>query len=144
VVRHRCGLSGLSGVAAPAARLRVPAMWARRRVGGRRRRVQVRVLCRPHIGHGGDDVRSPQDAADGVVRGLLDDLSGERIKPLRVGASVGAGCSRRPGIDRYWATVTAPDRVLRQHGARDADTQRNSPPLVTDQLITAAKKLDSN
>jgi len=57
------------------------------------------------------------------------------VKRLRVGASVGADCSRRPGIDRYWATATAPDCVLGQHEARGADTQRNSPPLVTDQKV---------
>jgi hypothetical protein len=57
------------------------------------------------------------------------------VKRLRVGASVGADRSRRPGIDRYWATATTPDCVLGQHGARGADTQRNSPPLVTDQKV---------
>ena len=34
------------------------------RVGGGRRRLPVRVLRGPHVGHGGDDVRPPQDAAD--------------------------------------------------------------------------------
>ncbi len=29
-----------------------------------RRRLPVRVLRGPHVGHGGDDVRPPQDAAD--------------------------------------------------------------------------------
>jgi hypothetical protein len=55
------------------------------------------------------------------------------VKGLRVGAPVGADCSWRPGIDQYWATATVPDCVLGQHGVRGADTQRNSPPLVTDQ-----------
>jgi hypothetical protein len=66
------------------------------------------------------------------------------VRRLRVGAFVGADCLRIPGIDRYWATATVPDFVLRQHGARGVDTQQNSPHLLTDQLITAAKKLDSN
>ena len=57
------------------------------------------------------------------------------VKRLRVGASVGADCSRMPNIDRYWATATVPDSVLGQHGARGADTQRNAPPLVTDQKV---------
>lgn len=69
VVRHRWGLSGSASLAA---RLRVPAMWARRQqVPGRRRRVPVHVLRRPHV-HSKDDVRSPQDTADGVVRDVLD------------------------------------------------------------------------
>ena len=63
---------------------------------------------------------------------LLATLHRRAIRPLGVGASVGAYCSRRPGIDRYWAPATAPDCVLRQHGARGADTQRNAPPLVTE------------
>jgi len=48
---------------------------------------------------------------------------------------VGADCSRMPNIDRYWATATVPDSVLRQHRMKAADTQRNSSPLVTDQGI---------
>ena len=50
------------------------------------------------------------------------------VKRLRVGASVGADCSRMPSIDRYRATATAPERVLRQHGMKDIDTPRDSPP----------------
>jgi len=57
------------------------------------------------------------------------------IRPLGVGASVGADCSRMPNIDRHWATATVPDSVLRQHAMKAADTQRNSPPLVTDQGV---------
>jgi hypothetical protein len=45
-------------------------------------------------------------------RGLLPSrtstLHRRAIRPLGVGASVGADCSRRPGIDRYRATATAP------------------------------------
>jgi len=57
------------------------------------------------------------------------------IRPLGVGASVGADCSRMPNIGRYWATATVPGSVLRQHAMKAADTQRNSPPLVTDQKV---------
>ena len=72
-------------------------------------------------------------SASGMRREMHQGLHGQSgVKRLRVGASVGADCSRRLGIDRYRATATAPDCVLRQHGARGADMQRNSPPLVTD------------
>src|ERR1019366_1038636 len=57
------------------------------------------------------------------------------IRPLGVGASVGADCSRMPNIGRYWAPATVPDSVLKQHRMKAADTQRNSPPLVTDRKV---------
>jgi hypothetical protein len=48
---------------------------------------------------------------------LLATLHRRAIRPLGVGASVGAYCSRRPGIDRYWAPATAPDCVLAAEAA---------------------------
>jgi len=49
------------------------------------------------------------------------------LKPRRVSASVGAECARMPSVDRYQATATAPDFVLRHHETKSIDTQRNSP-----------------
>ena len=40
-----------------------------------------------------------------------------------------------PDIDRHRATATAPEWLLRQHGMKDIDTQRDSPPLLTDQKV---------
>jgi len=59
------------------------------------------------------------------LRRDLNDLTDERIKPLRVGASVGAECLRLPSIDRYQATAKVHDFVLRHHGTKGIDTQRN-------------------
>jgi len=56
----------------------------------------------------------------------LSDLTGERIKQRRVGASVGADCAGLPRIDRYGETATVPNSVLRQQGTKDVDTQRHS------------------
>lgn len=113
-IRYRRGLLGLSGLAALAGRLRVPALRERRRLDGRRWWVPVRVVPCADSGHGGHDVRSSSDAADGVVRGLLDDVrvaegrlvhvefaacAGGRFVSDRVGdaasAAIGAGASGR-------------------------------------------------
>ena len=80
-------------------------------------------------------LRSGTSLSRGLLLSRISALHRRAIRPLGVGASVGADCSRRPGIDRYRATATAPDCVLWQHGARGADTQRNSLPLVTDQKV---------
>jgi hypothetical protein len=80
-------------------------------------------------------LRSGTSLSRGLLLSRISTLHRRAIRPLGVGASVGADCSRRPGIDRYRATATAPDCVLWQHGARGADTQRNSLPLVTDQKV---------
>ena len=69
------------------------------------------------------------------LRRDLNDLTDERIKPLRVSASVGAECLRLPSIDRYQATAKVHDFVLRHHGTKGIDTQRNPSPLTTDQGI---------
>ena len=66
------------------------------------------------------------------MRHDLNDLTDERIKPLRVGASVGAECLRLPSIDRYQATAKVHDFVLRHHGTKGIDTQRNPSPLITE------------
>ena len=63
------------------------------------------------------------------LRRDLNHLTGERIKPLRVGAD----CARMRSIDRYGATATVPDSVLRQHEMKGVNTQRDSTPLLTDQ-----------
>jgi len=69
------------------------------------------------------------------LRRDLNDLTGERIKPPCVGASVGADCPRLPSIDRHRSTATVPDSVLRQQGTKGVDTQRNSSHLTTDQKV---------
>ena len=67
----------------------------------------------------------------------VNDLTGERTKPARVGASVGASvgaeCFRLPNIDRYQATATVPDLVLRRHGAKGTDKQRNTSTMTCKQ-----------
>ena len=69
------------------------------------------------------------------LRRDLNDLTDERIKPLRVSASVGAECLRLPSIDGYQATAKVHDFVLRHHGTKGIDTQRNPSPLITDQKV---------
>ena len=69
------------------------------------------------------------------MRRDLTDLTDERIKPLRVGASVGAECLRLPSIDRFQPTATVPVSVLRQHETKSIDTQQNSSLVTTDQKV---------
>src|SRR5512144_23658 len=72
VVRYGCRLPGLPGVAALARRLRLPALRALRRLGDRRRPVQVRRLREADLGHRRHPVRPATHAADGLVHRLLD------------------------------------------------------------------------
>ncbi len=74
------------------------------------------ACCREHVA-------TLQSALHGNhLRRDLNDLAGERIKPPRVGASVGGEWARRPSIHRYWATATVPDAVLGQQWMKDIDT----------------------
>ena len=50
-----------------------------------------------------------------AVRALADDVTH---------AHCGQARSLRRGVDRYWATATAPDSVLKQHGMKSVDTQK--------------------
>ena len=109
LVRDRCRLPGLPGLAAVAPRLRLPGVRPCWWMGGGRWPVQVRGLRQADVGDGGHLVRPPADAADGVVHRLLDvrhgqgrDLgaepaagAGDRLLPDGVGdagpAALGAG-----------------------------------------------------
>src|SRR5271169_433491 len=71
LVRDRCRLPGLPGLAAVAWRLRLPEVRAWR-LGRGRWPVQVRGLRQADFGDGGHAVRPQADAADGVVHRLLD------------------------------------------------------------------------
>jgi transposase-like protein len=84
--------------------LPLPAMRVCRRVDCRRWALQVRELRRPDIGNGGNSVRSPANASDGVVRGVLDVRCGQG---RHIGAELAAGAGDRLLPDGVGADASA-------------------------------------
>ena len=127
MVRHRCGLPGLPGVAALARRIRLRALRPCRRVADERCPAQVRGLRCSYLGDGWHDLRPDVDAADRVVHGVLAvrhpegrhlgtglaAVAGDRLLSDGVGD---AGRARsvlvRPGRDRLSGTVQADETYI--------------------------------
>src|SRR5665647_2588862 len=127
VVWFRSGLPGLPGLVALAGWLRLSSVCSSWRLESRRRPPQVRSVWGSDVSHGGDDVRPPQDSADGVVRGMLGvrfrqgrhvrvesaAVLGDRLVSDRVGDAASAALSAgAPGRDRLIGTVEVDETYI--------------------------------